>query len=78
MLLELEGAPRTSPKEAFEALLAAQAPPLTAELAAIVSEARELKPLLQVQPRQALLDLIDLSSTDAGASRTTGMRASFR
>jgi predicted nucleotidyltransferase len=61
-LLELEGAPSKPPKESFEALLGALDPPLSPNLAATVSESRELRPLKPGTAAASLLELIELAS----------------
>jgi hypothetical protein len=59
-LLELEGNPYRPPKESFGVLVASLAPPLSPDLAAWISEARENRPLPPGAARSVLLDLIDL------------------
>jgi predicted nucleotidyltransferase len=59
-LLEMEGSPYRPPKESLGVMLASLAPPLSPDLAAWISEAREKRPLPPGAAPAALLDLIDL------------------
>jgi hypothetical protein len=61
-LLQLEGSPAASPKEAFEAIAKAIEPAVTTELGARVSDAREQRPLAAGAATGVILELIRIAS----------------